>query len=71
MIEFLLVLLCLAIAAGLLIAWFHGNLFANVFLSLPVVALGAIGFGQQYGQLIAGCFVALAVIWLPRLLRTY
>ena len=61
-------LICLVIATVLLIGWGAGNLFACVFLSIPV-GLGMLIFILQTPSnppWALACMVALIVIWAPR-----
>ena len=66
------IIIGLVIATVLVMGWAGGNLFACVFLSLPV-GLAAIICALQAKQDMWGAFVAclviLAVIWLPRHIR--
>jgi hypothetical protein len=76
------ILFFLAVAAVLAILWFRGNLFACVFLSLPVGTGGVFGIflasaantasDRTFGAwMIVASAVALAAIWLPRYYQLY
>jgi len=68
------ILIGLAVAAVVLIGIFRGNLFACVFLSIPVLiatlVLGS-GNGPAAGHWFLGGWVLLFCIWLPRLVKMF
>lgn len=68
------ILLGLCVATLLVIGWFVGSIFACVFMTLPVAAVGLIFALQDTGARtgwVLVCLGIIAVIWAPRSLMQF